>query len=264
LDGLVDRLLPAQPDPTGVADDSELARLYDFPPDLTKPWVKVNFVSSADGAVSLGGRSGGLSDENDKKIFQLGRALADVVLVGAHTALIERYKGIQPDEVPGDLRAELGLAPVPPIAVVTARASLEPNSALIAAATVPTIVYTAESAPMERRQALADAGADVVLTGEDEVDLVAVVADMDRRGLRRVCCEGGPRLFGSLIAANLADELDLTIAPVLVGGDAGRIAVGHLPAGATSLRLATVLHADGQLMLRYLRAEEGGAIWHSR
>jgi riboflavin biosynthesis pyrimidine reductase len=247
-----------------VADDTELTRLYDFPSGLTKPWVKLNFVSSADGAVSLGGRSGGLSDENDKKIFQLGRALADVVLVGAHTALIERYRSIQPGEVPGALRAELGLAPVPPIAVVTRRCSLEPNSPLIADATVPTIVCTAESAPLERRQALIDAGADVVLAGADVVDLVAVLAALEQRGLRRVCCEGGPTLFGSLIAGDLADELDLTIAPLLVGGDAGRIANGPLPAGPTPLRLVSVLQADGQLMLRYVRAEEGESTWHSR
>jgi 5-amino-6-(5-phosphoribosylamino)uracil reductase len=264
LDGLVDRLLPAHEGPADVVDDTELARLYDFPPDLTRPWVKLNFVSSADGAVSLGGRSGGLSDQNDRTIFLLGRAMADVVLVGAHTALIERYRSVQPSEVPADLRAELGLAPLPPIAVVTRRCSLEPNSALIEKAIAPTIVFTAESAPEERRQALVDAGADVVLAGEDDVDLTAVLAELDRRGLRRVCCEGGPLLFGSLIAANLVDELDLTVAPLLVGGDSGRIAASPLPAVPTALRLASVLHADDQLMLRYLRAQEGETTWRSR
>jgi 5-amino-6-(5-phosphoribosylamino)uracil reductase len=166
--------------------------------------------------------------------------------------------------VPADLRAELGLAPLPPIAVVTRRCSVEPNSPLIANASVPTIVCTAESAPLERRQALADAGADVVLAGEDDVDLVTVLAALEQRGLRRVCCEGGPLLFGSLIAADLADELDLTIAPMLAGGDAGRIASGPLPATPTPLRLASVLEANGQLMLRYVRAEEGRTTWHSR
>jgi len=249
----VDRLLPAQQPPTEVADDAELTRLYDFPPDLDRPWVKVNFICSVDGAVSLGGRSGGLSDENDKQIFLLGRALADVIMVGAHTALIERYKGVRPHEVPADLRAELGLAPVPPIAVVTRRASLEPNSDLITKAVVPTIVYTSSSAPQERRDALVEAGADLVVAGAEEVDLAQVVADLDRRALRRVCCEGGPQLFGSMIAGDLVDELDLSIAPLLVGGDAGRIAAGHMPPTPTRLKLASVLHGNGLLMLRYLR-----------
>lgn len=236
-----------------VADDAELARLYDFPPDLDRAWVKVNFICSVDGAVSLGGRSGGLSDANDKKIFLLGRALADVIMVGSHTALIERYKGVQPHEVPADLRADRGLAPVPPIAVVTRRCSVEPNSDLITKAIAQTIVYTTSSAPRERTDALVEAGADVVVAGEDDVDLAAVLADMSGRGLRRVCCEGGPQLFGSLIAGDLVDELDLSIAPLLVGGDAGRIAAGHMPPGPTRLRLASMLHGDNQLMLRYLR-----------
>lgn len=250
----MDRLLPAGQQPADVSADADLVRLYDFPPDLRRPWLKVNFISSADGAVSLGGRSGGLSDVNDKRIFKLGRALADVLLVGAQTALIERYRGVQPDEVPADLRAELGLTPVPAIAIVTRRCSLEPTSDLISGPLVPTIVFTTRSAPQQRRDAVAAAGADVVLAGEDSVDPFAVVAELERRALRRVVCEGGPQLFGSLIEAGLVDELDLSIAPLLVGGDAGRITRGGLPPAATRLRLATVLHADDMLMLRYLRA----------
>jgi 5-amino-6-(5-phosphoribosylamino)uracil reductase len=250
LDEVVDQLLP--PGQTEV-DDEALIRLYDFPPDLARPWVKVNFISSADGAVTVGGRSGGLSDANDKKIFQLGRTLADVILVGASTALIERYRGVRPDELRATQRVERGMAPVPPIAVVTRRCTVPPDSPLVTDAIAPTIVFTAASAPTDRRTALADAGADVVLAGDDDVDLVAVLADLDRRGLRRVCCEGGPHLFGSLIVAGLVDELDLSVAPLLAAGDASRIAVGPLPAEPTRLRLASVLHADNMLLLRYLR-----------
>jgi riboflavin biosynthesis pyrimidine reductase len=250
LDGGVDQLLPTPV--TGLADDA-LARLYDFPADLARPFVKVNFISSADGAVTVGGRSAGLSDANDKKIFALGRTLADVLLVGAGTALIERYRGIKPKELTATRRVELGLAPVPPIAVVSRQATVLPNSPLVTDTIVPTIVYTTETAAAQRRSALADAGADVVVAGDDEVDLTAVLADLDRRKLRRVCCEGGPTLFGTLIAAGLVDELDLSVAPILAAGDAGRIAHGPLPPAPTTLTLASVLHADGMLMLRYLR-----------
>lgn len=246
----MDLLLPAE---HHQVTDDELVRLYDFPPDLNRPWVKVNFISSADGAVSLGGRSGGLGDANDKKVFQLGRALADVVLVGANTALIERYRSVRPKEVPAALRAELGLAPVPPVAVVTGRCSIEPNSPLVTEASTPTIVFTSESAPVDRRKALAEAGADVVVAGDHTVEVANVVAELERRGLRRVCCEGGPHLLGSLVAAGLVDELDLSVAPLLVSGDAGRIAAGPLPVDPQRMRLASVLHADGMLLLRYVR-----------
>jgi riboflavin biosynthesis pyrimidine reductase len=249
----VDRLWPPDPAPAPIADDAELARLYDYPADLDRPWVKVNFISSVDGAVSVGGRSGGLSDANDKRVFRLGRALADVVLVGARTALIERYRGITADELPADVRKSRGLAEVPPIAVVSGTCSVEPTSALFTAAAVPTMLFTAESAPAARRAALADAGAEVIVAGDRLVDPEAVLAELDRRGLRRVDCEGGPTLFGTLVARHLVDELCLSVAPVLAGGDAARIAIGPLPGEPVRLALASVLHAENQLLLRYQR-----------
>src|SRR5699024_10506331 len=80
-------LWPTPPDgATGEMTDVDLERLYDYPSDLDRPWVQANFVSSADGAVTLADRSEGLSHPADKRIFGLGRDLADVVLVGAGTA----------------------------------------------------------------------------------------------------------------------------------------------------------------------------------
>ena len=235
----------------GDVDDTELERLYDYPPDLDRPWVQVNFVSSPDGAVTVGGKSQGLSGPADKKVFMLGRTLADVVLVGAGTAAIEGYRGVQAGEVRATARARLGLSPVPPIAVVTRRASIDPSSPLIADTLVPTIVLTCSSAPAERRSSLAEAGADVVVAGDDDVDLPTALAELDKRGLRRVSCEGGPHLFGGLIEAGLVDQLCLTISPRLAGGDASRIAVGPPPVAARELELVSVLTEDSFLMLRY-------------
>lgn len=249
----MDRLWPPDPAPARITDDAELARLYDYPADLDRPWVKANFISSADGAVSVGGRSGGLSDANDKKVFLLGRGLADVVLVGARTAIIERYKAITPDNMPAAERKARGLSEVPPIAVVSGTGSIEPSSPLFTRAVVPTLLFTSESAPAARRAALADAGAEVIVAGDRAVDPAAVLAEFDRRGLRRVDCEGGPTLLGTLVARDLVDELCLSVAPVLAGGDAGRIAAGPLPAEPVRLKLASVLHADDELLLRYLR-----------
>ncbi|HEY0804204.1 MAG TPA: dihydrofolate reductase family protein [Pseudonocardiaceae bacterium] len=215
----MDQLLPKADTPV---DDDALVRLYEFPPDLDRPWVKVNFISSADGAVAVGGKSGGMADPNDKKIFGLARTLADVLLVGASTALIEGYHGVKPNEVPR--RVELGRTPVPPIAVVTRQCSVSPDSPVVTDTLVPTIVFTAESAPAERKSALTDAGAEVVAAGDDDVDLAAVLA-----------------------------ELDLSVAPLLAAGDAGRISTGPLPGKPPRLRLASVLHGNSLLMLRYLR-----------
>ncbi|MEU7527852.1 pyrimidine reductase family protein [Saccharothrix sp. NPDC042600] len=241
------------PPPAAEITDTELERLYDYPPDLDRPWVQVNFISSLDGAVSVAGKSGGLGNPADKKVFALGRDLADVVLVGAGTALVEGYQGVRAGEVRRERRARLGLAEVPPIAVVTARCSITPDSPLVATTSVPPIVLTTSAAPVERREALAEAGADVVVAGEEEVDLRRALKALDDRGLRRVDCEGGPVLFGALIAADLVDALCITFAPLLAAGDAGRIATGPLPDAPRDMELASVLRHESALLLRYRR-----------
>jgi 5-amino-6-(5-phosphoribosylamino)uracil reductase len=234
-----------------VVEDTELEALYAYPDDLDRPWVQVNFVSSADGAVAVAGKSAGLSSPGDKRIFALGRDLADVILVGWGTAREEGYGGIKRTEVRARRRATLGLADVPPIAVVTGRASIDPDSRLITDTLVPPIIVTTASAPADRRAALAKAGADVLVAGDDKVDLRAALDGLNDRGLRRVCCEGGPTLFGELIAADLVDQLCLTVAPLLAGGREGRISMGPPPGAPTKLVLASVLAEDDFLMLRY-------------
>ena len=241
--------------PLGDADpqlsDRELEDLYAYPSDLDRPWVQVNFVSSADGAATAAGRSDGLSSPADKKIFALGRDLSDVVLVGAGTAIVEGYRGVKRTELRTERRARLGLAEVPPIAVVTGRCSISPDLPLVADTRVPPIVLTTEAAPADRRADLAAAGADVVIVGEEAVDLRRALDALAERGLRRVCCEGGPHLFSGLISAGLVDQLCLTVAPLLAGAGAFRIAEGLPSAAALDMTLASVLTEDGYLMLRY-------------
>nr|WP_236952442.1 pyrimidine reductase family protein [Kibdelosporangium phytohabitans] len=240
------------PDPgTGELTDTALEALYAYPAGLDRPFVQVNFVSSLDGAVTVAGRSAGLSGPGDQKVFHTQRDLADVIMVGATTALIERYQGLKPNEVRAERRARLGLAPLPPVAVVTGKCSISPDSALITETRVPTIVLTAEAAP--GRAALADAGADVVVVGDEHVDLTLAVAELGRRGLYRVNCEGGPRLFGGMIAADLVDQLNLTMSPLLTAGDSGRIASGPVLAEARRMKLAAALRDDDFLMLAYRR-----------
>lgn len=246
-------LLPLGTD-TAELSDRELEELYAYPPALDRPWVQVNFVSSTDGAATASGRSRGLSSPADKKIFALGRDLADVVLVGAGTATVEGYRGVRRTELRAERRDRLGLSDIPPIAVVSGRCSIGPQTPLVADTRVPPIVLTTEAAPKSRRADLEAAGAEVVIAGEELVDVERALDALADRGLLRVCCEGGPHLFGELIAADLVDQLCLTIAPLLSGAGAPRIAEGVARVDPLRLRLESVLTEDDFLMLRYRRA----------
>jgi hypothetical protein len=99
------------PEAAGDVDRQEVERLYGYP---RSKWLAVNFVSSADGAVEIGGRSQGLSNSADRAVYPLGSKLADVILVGARTAIVEEFTGIKPDDELVEMRERHGLAPVPP------------------------------------------------------------------------------------------------------------------------------------------------------
>jgi riboflavin-specific deaminase-like protein len=233
-------LLPTDHD----LDDEQLAARYAYPENLGAPFVRASFVASADGAVSVAGRSTGLGSPADRRVFLLLRRLADVVLVGAGTVRSEDYRGAR--------RPTRGRDSPPPIAVVTGSALLDPASRLFRDTRVPPIVLTLASVPPERRERLAAAGGDVVAL--DRLTPDRVLAELARRGLHRVLCEGGPTLFGELVAADAVDELCLTVAPLLVGGATGRIAVGPESGHPRLLELADALHESGVLLLRYRRA----------
>lgn len=93
----------------------------------------------------------------------------------------------------------------------------------------------------------------VVESGPDgRVDLAVLLRSLREEGVRALLCEGGPTLYGAMQAAGLVDELFLTIAPKLAGGNAPRIVEGTLPEVA-ELELAWLLEQDGELFARYRR-----------
>lgn len=234
------RLLP---DPADLSPQ-ELVEAYRLPPGRA---LRVNFIGSLDAAVAVEGRSGGLGAPGDKLVFQTLRALADVVLVGSGTASAEGYGPIAPDSPVGRLRSSLGRPATAPIAVVSRRASLPIGGKLAAS---PTIVVTCAAADPDHRAALADAGVEVLVAGEEDVDLPTALDALAERGLEHVLCEGGPALFRSALEAGVVDELDLSIAPALVGTGT-RLAGDAILPDVLRPRLVQVLEEDGMLFTRY-------------
>ena len=229
-------------------DDFGVAEVYAYPRET---WLRANFVSSADGAAYVDGRSGGLSSPGDKRIFGLLRVLADVVLVGAGTARTEEYKPARHRDTLASLRE--GRPATASIALVTRSLDLDLGTPLFTEtpADARTIVITCGSSPADRRAEVAKV-ADVIVAGETEVDLTQGVAELAKRGLSRVICEGGPHLLGSLAAAGLVDELSLTVSPTLAGPGAGRIIAGPALPNPAKMTLAAVLAEDDFLFCRYV------------
>ncbi len=195
-----------------------------------RPFVRVNMVSTLDGAVAFSGRSGNLGGPGDRLLFSVLRSLADVVLVGAGTAHVERYG---PAKVPleaQEIRRQRGQHPVPTVAVVTLSGVLDWGSRLFTGGGPRPIVVTAEDTH-SAALAGADDVADVIRTGTGAVDLLGALKALAERGVKHVLCEGGPTLNTGLAAAQLVDELCLTLSPKLTGCVGGGVAGGWLLSG---------------------------------
>jgi riboflavin biosynthesis pyrimidine reductase len=170
----------------------------------------MSMISSLDGSTVIRGRSGPLGNDTDAAVLRRLRTVADVVVVGAGTVTEEDYG---PPRKSGQR-----------IGVITASGRIELDRPLFRCGagfvitTAETRLEGAESAP----------GVDVVRAGRDRVDLHLAIAGLDELCGRPdvVLAEGGPRLNGSLLDADLVDELDVTTSSRAVGGDGPRLTVG--------------------------------------
>lgn len=237
----IDRVWPEPA--AGLSDEALVA-------GLRESVLRVNFVSSVDGAATRDGLSGGLGDPADRRYFELLRRVADVVLVGAGTVRAEGYGPMRVTEDSVAWREAHGLTPHPVFAIVSGTLELDPDSRIFTEAPIRPVVLTTPG-----RDTSAFAGrADVVESGTGErIDAYAAVEALRARGLTRILCEGGPHLFGALLAADVVDELCVTIEPSLEAGEARRIAAGVL-AEPRDMELVHVLRSGSTLLLRYRRA----------
>ena len=228
------------PEPAENLTDDDLVAIYATPPG---EHLRVNFVSSADGAVTLDGASGGLGTPGDQRVFQLLRDLADVILVAAGTVRNEGYGYPRFSADRRSRRLAAGRGEWPTFAVVSRRLEFDLGSSLFVDPPVRTVVVTGPDSPAERRAEL-ERCAELMVVDE----LPAAVAELHRRG--PILCEGGPNLFATLVGDALVDELCLTVSPILAGPGPGRIEAGPLHPAAR-LDLAGVLEEDGALFARY-------------
>jgi riboflavin biosynthesis pyrimidine reductase len=224
----VRQLLPDLVDPV-----DPLVVYRDRPEVAGRAAVRLNMIASIDGATTVGGLSGGLGGPADQRVFSVLRSLADAVLVAAGTARAEGY----------------GPAPLP-IAIVSRSCVLDWQAPLFTESAVRPLVVTVTSAPEDNRARAAEV-ADVVLAGDDRVDMRRAIDALEARGARHVLAEGGPSLNTQLAAAGLLDELCLSLAPWLVAGDSKRILAGPELDPPHRHELRSVCEEGGYLFLRY-------------
>ncbi len=219
-----------------------------------RPRLILKLATSIDGRIATGaGESRWITGPLARREVHLMRATSDAVLIGAGTA--------RSDDPRLDVR-DIGLAEVRPVRVVVTGELALPRSGYLG--------QTAQDAPLwlchhveaeaARRQAWAERGAiliEVPFQPDGQLDISALFQRLGDRGLTRVLCEGGGRLAGALLAADLVDEVVTYTAGLVLGEDAVA-AVGSMAVGALALaprfRLADERRVGGDVRARWLRA----------
>ncbi len=227
--------------------------------------VYANFVSSIDGVVALErgtAPSGGIisgRNEADRFVMGLLRAFADAVLVGAGTIRAEGGRALwTPDyifpaatEAFAALRQSLKRQKAPRLVIVTARGELDPSERALQ---VGALVLTTAAAAPRLRKALPKASEVRAVSERENIAVDEIFATLKAEGYRTVLTEGGPHLFGQLVARNRVDELFLTLSPRLAGHqDRSFGLIRGVDFGRTFKggRLLSARRADSYLFLRY-------------
>ncbi|MGD1059081.1 MAG: dihydrofolate reductase family protein [Solirubrobacteraceae bacterium] len=216
--------------------------------------MMLNMIATVDGRASLGGRSGPLSDRADRALFHGLRSAVDAVLVGAATLRTERYGRIIPDVSRRQRRAQRGLSEEPLACIVSGRMTISRDIPLLAEPAARVVVLTASQASLPATAAHVEY---VRAARDGQLDLAAAIAELhERYGVQSLLCEGGPHLARQLLGAGLIDELFLSVAPMLAGGEpaggeALRILAGEELTPPVTLELRSVLQSGSELFLRY-------------
>jgi riboflavin-specific deaminase-like protein len=240
----VRRLLP---DPAEITIAEQLAQLDFKPLALTeRPYLILNFATTLDGRAAIGGRSGPIGSATDMEMLQRLRTRVDAVMIGAGTMRAERYGRIVPNPQLRAYRERTLLAHDPLAVIISNRFELPWEAGIFTNGGGRVVIFTAsDQEPPETATPVK------VIQHPGGVDLERAMEWLRKeRGIRSVLCEGGPTLHGRLREAGLADELFLTIAPKIAGGEGPRILEGAL-ADIDNVELAWLLESESELFARY-------------
>ena len=184
-----------------------------------RPFVTVNFALTWDGRVSTRKLTpSDFTSKRDKQRLSEIRATGDAILAGASTIAADRMTMGLGDPALRAERVGRKQAAHPLRVIVSNSGRISPALRVFEKDFSPIVIFSTTKMPARTRAALAEK-ADLWLHESNAVNLPALLATLRAEyRVKRLVCEGGPRLFRALLAENLVDEIHLTLAPRLFGG----------------------------------------------
>lgn len=226
---------------------------------MPRPFVLINVAATVDGKIDTVDRRGAaISNDADRLRVDQLRAEADGVMVGPRTLLDEDPRLIVRTPALAAERVARGRPAQPAkISILTRPDALPAEARFLTAGPARIILLTPVLFGDSALRVVRAAGAEVhcVPDGTGRVDLARGLTLLHDLGLRRVLVEGGGRLNFELLRLGLVDEVQVYVAPLIVGGGAApTLADGAGLPRAAAIRLgrpAVASFADGGVLLRY-------------
>jgi riboflavin biosynthesis pyrimidine reductase len=233
--------------PPGTQDFGKLAEdLLRSPRGDGAPYLVCNFISTLDGRATVGGSTEKLGFHTDARVVMRLRTFADAVIIGAGTMRVERYDRMLPVPRLREYRAQIGLPEDPLTVIVTESMDLPWDAGLFTDGHGDVLLATPSPASPPPTATSVQ-----VLRYLGRVDLRALLAHLaSERAVGTAVCEGGPTVLGGMVEAGLADDLFLTLNPVLAGDRERSLMRGSL-ASPVPAELAWALEAEGELFTRW-------------
>lgn len=188
--------------------------------DMKRPFITLISEMTVDGKLTLKrGLSSkiimGLMDEESHYFLHKKRTEFDAIMVGSNTIKID-------DSI---LTNRLAPGKSPIRVIPCGDASISPESNVLNK-DAKTIIVVSKKADQHKVAAIKDKGAEILVCGEERVDIPQMMESLVDKGINRLMVEGGPTLIWQLISRRMIDHVILIQIPYIIGGDSTPSLVG--------------------------------------
>jgi riboflavin-specific deaminase-like protein len=234
------------PSPDELADGAAVVEELRFEPRDDRPYLLLNMVTTADGRVTIGGRSGPIGNAADQDLFHALRTRVDAVMVGAGTLRAENYGRLVRKPERREARERAGLDPDPLAVIVSGRLDLPDDLPLLHDPEQRVLIATFSDG-----EVAGDSLIDYLRFDGGAVDMKMLLRELRERGIGSVLCEGGPTLNAELLRAGGVDELFHCLAPKLAGEPDAPTMVSGVLHEVAEMELVWLLENESHLFMRY-------------
>ena len=212
-------------------------------------YVILNAAMSIDGKISSRSNDSSFSSKMDLVRVHKLRASVDGIVIGISTVL--------EDNPMLNVRYFSTGTKNPARIIIDSKARIPLNSKIIRSSKkIQTIIATTHNASLKKIKELEKVGAQVLFSGKGKVNIKNLFQVLERLDFKKILVEGGGEINWSVLKLGLADELIVTISPVVIGGrDAKTLVEGEgIPNIINGIKMKlskTVIQNKNEIVLYY-------------